>query len=214
MSSVKKRKSKKSSQAYLPKDPTIFKEPGPPALQSGEMPLLNFDAIFTEEEIAQLTKFVDATAKKAGAGVEAAQLAQIRRSQVSWLDYDEHAWVYKKVWKMALDANKKFRFNIDSIADRIQIAVYDQSEQGFYRWHSDNSPHLMIRKISISIPLNDPSEYDGGELQFNLNGDPIQINQKKGTAIAFPSFILHRVTPVTRGRRYSMVTWIYGPHGA
>ncbi|WP_369809252.1 2OG-Fe(II) oxygenase [Oceanicoccus sp. KOV_DT_Chl] len=70
----------------------------------------------------------------------------------------------------------------------------------------------MRRKISISIPLNDPSEYEGGELQFNAGGLLLTPDQEKGKALMFPSWMMHRVTPVTLGRRYSMVVWIHGPN--
>ena len=211
---MKANKKKAKSAPWLPEKQNLFKILPPPALQPGESPLLRFEPVFSDDEIARIRAHVDNEAQPAGAGVSAQQLARVRRSRVNWLEYDEHAWVYERVWALALKANLKYRFRIDSIADRIQVAIYDEEEQGFYRWHSDNNPHLRIRKISLSIPLNSPDEYEGGNLEFNLSGDIEIARQDKGVPIAFPSYVLHRVTPVTRGRRYSMVAWIYGPQFA
>lgn len=97
---------------------------------------------------------------------------------------------------------------IDGLED-IQIAKYE--DNGFYNWHSDViSPNAGIqRKLSASIILSDPSEYEGGLLEFD--GVDKQPELKQGSIIVFPSFIRHRVTPVTSGIRYSAVAWALGP---
>jgi PKHD-type hydroxylase len=73
------------------------------------------------------------------------------------------------------------------------------------------SGDISNRKLSITVQLSDPSEYEGGELQFMINQHIITAPKEKGTAIIFPSFALHRVTPVTKGARKSIVGWIGGP---
>jgi PKHD-type hydroxylase len=70
----------------------------------------------------------------------------------------------------------------------------------------------MTRKISISIPLNDASEYEGGVLELNQGSTIVRMNQKAGLPVIFPSWLTHRVSPVTRGRRYSLVAWVRGPN--
>ncbi|MCK6649860.1 MAG: 2OG-Fe(II) oxygenase, partial [Bacteroidia bacterium] len=67
------------------------------------------------------------------------------------------------------------------------------------------------RKLSISVQLSDAVEYEGGELQFMINQNIVTAPKEKGTAIIFPSFALHRVLPVTKGNRMSIVGWIAGP---
>ncbi len=134
-----------------------------------------------------------------------------RRSRQLWLPPDEFKWVYERMLKIARRVNECYHYQIDRVDDKIQIAYYDESEQGFFTWHMDWGSDAQQRKISISIPLNDPAEYEGGDLEFNVNGIPAAVPQEQGVAISFPSYILHRVTPVTRGRRYSMVAWIHGP---
>jgi PKHD-type hydroxylase len=71
----------------------------------------------------------------------------------------------------------------------------------------NNSP----RKLSMVLQLSDPSEYDGGDLEFYVQSEPIKAEKKKGIVYVFPSWVLHRVTPVTRGTRRSLVMWIAGP---
>jgi PKHD-type hydroxylase len=69
-----------------------------------------------------------------------------------------------------------------------------------------------LRKISVVIQLSDPTEYEGGELQVMNGEEPYRVcNKEKGSLIMFPSFLLHRVTPVTKGCRRSLVLWISGP---
>jgi PKHD-type hydroxylase len=69
------------------------------------------------------------------------------------------------------------------------------------------------RKLSFSIQLSNPNDYEGSELQINTGG-PIYntVPKEQGTLVAFPSFIMHKVTPLTRGKRYSLVAWIHGPN--
>jgi PKHD-type hydroxylase len=69
---------------------------------------------------------------------------------------------------------------------------------------------LSNRKLSITVQLSDPDEYEGGELQFMVNQNIFTAPKDKGTAIIFPSFALHRVTPITKGSRKSIVGWISG----
>jgi PKHD-type hydroxylase len=98
------------------------------------------------------------------------------------------------------------------VPEPIQLACYDAREAGFFKWHADTVPSDMTRKISISVPLSDPAEYDGGSLELNQGTSIITVEQLAGVPIIFPSWLIHRVTPVTRGRRYSLVAWIRGPN--
>jgi PKHD-type hydroxylase len=96
--------------------------------------------------------------------------------------------------------------------DETQIGRYKSADEGHYDWHMDAGPpeNGIQRKLSISILLSDPSEFEGGELQFkNIEGK--KILTKQGSIVVFPSFIEHKVTPVTKGVRYSAVTWASGP---
>jgi PKHD-type hydroxylase len=93
-----------------------------------------------------------------------------------------------------------------------QLGRYKSTDEGHYDWHIDSYPPKegIQRKLSISILLSDPSEFEGGELQFK-GIENQKILTKQGSIVVFPSFIEHRVTPVTKGVRYSAVTWASGP---
>ena len=102
----------------------------------------------------------------------------------------------------------------------IQLTTYQGSDEGYYDWHQDcfltqDSPYQ--RKLSFIMQLSDPSEYEGGDLMFTRqyskgwDTEKAQIIKQKGTVIIFPSFYTHQVTPVTKGTRRSLVSWIEGP---
>jgi predicted 2-oxoglutarate/Fe(II)-dependent dioxygenase YbiX len=139
--------------------------------------------------------------------------ADVRRSQVAFLSMDEkHRWLYERIWLAAKECNRMFFcVDIQGVEPNIQLARYDHSDQGFYNWHTDFAGFRPLRKISISIQLSGTEDYDGGDLELQFGREPHRGEKAKGTFIAFPSFMLHRVTPVTRGTRWSLVAWILGP---
>ena len=137
----------------------------------------------------------------------------VRRSQVVFLGMEQrYKWLYERVWAAAQQCNRLF-FNVDiaTVEGNIQFARYDSSDRGFYDWHTDFAGFRPLRKISISIQLSRPEDYDGGDLELLFANQPARLEKARGTFIAFPSFVLHRVTPVTRGTRWSLVAWILGP---
>lgn len=131
-----------------------------------------------------------------------------RKTKVLWLPNSSiigcvaHAYIHT--------ANKvaNWNFAAEGIED-VQIGKYEDG--GHYEWHMDSgAPNVYghQRKLSVSIMLNDPSEYEGGELEFR-HMDPLKL--PKGSIVVFPSMVEHRVLPVTSGVRYSAVTWAHGP---
>lgn len=139
-------------------------------------------------------------------------VGDVRRTQICWLDREQDRWVYDIVWTIATTVNQLLRYDIAGAPEQIQLARYDAGESGFFTWHADTVPSDMTRKISISIPLNDPAEFDGGLLELNQGSNLAQAPQQPGVPVIFPSWLIHRVTPVTRGARYSLVAWIRGPN--
>lgn len=115
------------------------------------------------------------------------------------------------------ECNKK-AFGVDLwTLSEIQFTEYSAEYVGKYDWHNDVSwtaPTMTHRKLSMVIQLSNPSDYEGANLEvvplFHEAPDPEQLRQQ-GTVIVFPSFLAHRVTPITRGMRYSLVAWIDGP---
>ena len=149
---------------------------------------------------------------------------KIRQSNVSWLN---DRWIYDTLHPYVNAANKNAGWNFDwDWSENIQFTKYKLNQ--FYDWHQDAYDKVYpenygsnqagkIRKLSIIVTLVDGSEYDGGDLQINFRHrhkiDEIKTITEirpKGSVIVFPSYIFHRVTPVTRGTRYSLVNWNLG----
>lgn len=138
--------------------------------------------------------------------------ATIRRSQVVYLGIgDKYRWLYERVWAAAQECNRRF-FCVDvgGVESELQLARYDASDQGFYGWHTDFAGNRPLRKLSISIQLSNGEDYDGGDLELLYEKQPHALDRSRGAFLVFPSFMLHRVTPVTRGTRWSLVAWIGG----
>lgn len=135
-----------------------------------------------------------------------------RRSKIYWLPKtDEFVKLYKTLQELISKCNQEFyKFKLTEIDEQIQYTVYNSDDEGYYDWHLDMGPGKARRKLSLICQLSDPSEYEGGELQMNT-GQILVPEKEKGTVIIFPSYILHRVTPVTKGTRRSLVMWIEGP---
>lgn len=139
----------------------------------------------------------------------------IRKSQLKWMppEMDKTEWIYDKLISMALRANfDMWKFDLHSIKDSIQYTEYTDEDTGGYDWHIDLGAYPNNhRKVSISIQLSDSDDYEGGDLEFMTSAlSPIKAPREKGTVIMFPSYLLHRVTPVTKGTRKSLVLWVGG----
>ena len=136
----------------------------------------------------------------------------IRKSEIKWMHPDDKSfWVYDKISHYIHQANNElWKFNLHSLMDSIQYTVYYEGG-GHYDWHVDIGPNTINhRKVSITIQLSDPDEYEGGDLEIWTGGDIKTIERKQGCAIIFPSFLMHRVTPITKGTRRSLVLWVGG----
>ena len=138
-----------------------------------------------------------------------------RECQIAWADPTKEKALVESLWYYAQRANRD-HFNLDlQYINQIQLTKYIGSETnpGKYDWHHDINwmePKTFHRKLSISVILNDG--YDGGLFIFGNGLPQLPTNaQTKGTVIVFPSMHLHQVTPVTKGNRYSLVTWVEGP---
>jgi len=139
----------------------------------------------------------------------------IRRAELAWLDEREGAaWVGDRLAAIVAQANREaFGFDIDDLAESPQAARYGAGPRGHFHWHSDigRSGVAARRKLTVVVQLSDPAGYDGGLLETWGGAEPEAAPRTRGTAIVFPSFLLHRVTPVTRGERWSLTIWAHGP---
>lgn len=140
----------------------------------------------------------------------------IRRSKVRWLNrHDPQLFhLFARISSMGEQANNNgFGFDLRQFKE-VQFTEYDADDEGHYGWHEDNAWKAGLeveRKMSMVVQLSDPADYEGGRLE--LQNDPLGPEQftRRGDVIFFPAFNRHRVTPVTRGKRYSLVTWFTGP---
>ena len=135
----------------------------------------------------------------------------VRKSKVSWISpANGNEWIFQKVSDAAVFLNERFfKFDLLGFAEGIQFTEYE-SPGGKYDPHVDCRYNALIRKLSISIQLSDENEYEGGDVICNY-GNEIVMPRTQGTALAFPSYALHGVKPVTKGTRYSLVAWATGP---
>jgi PKHD-type hydroxylase len=133
-----------------------------------------------------------------------------RKTKVTFIHRSEIPSLFEKLYRVICDQNMSvYRFKLFSMPDSVQYAEY--SDSAFYEWHMDCGFASSSRKLSITIQLSDPSEYEGGTLEFMISKDIVKAPTEKGSVVIFPSFMLHRVTPVTKGVRKSLVMWIDGP---
>ena len=172
-----------------------------------------FEKGFSEEDINNIP--IPKNIKQALVGLEGTSdgvNTQVRRSQTGWID-NEHLLMF--LHGFANQANLR-TFNVDlNMKADIQYTVYEASEKGHYDWHEDvmwNTPHDTDRKLSVTVQLTDGSEYEGGDFELAGTNLPRDLLRTKGTVLVFPSYLRHRVTPVTKGTRKSLVAWFEGPH--
>ena len=144
---------------------------------------------------------------KPGGGTDTSK----RVTTISWIPFKEMSQMYEDLYKFIQKANENhFGFGDIRITENAQFTEYP--EGGFYDWHMDCDTVMAheppVRKISMTLLLNDPSEFEGGHLEL---GGPGKFGElKQGHAICFASFINHRVQPVKRGVRQSLVVWFGG----
>jgi PKHD-type hydroxylase len=138
---------------------------------------------------------------------------QIRDSNISWFHPRDEAssWIFKRVSEAIIELNEGvFRFDLWGFMEGMQFTKYE-APGGKYEEHVDRfNGGMVVRKLSCSILLSDPSEFEGGDLDVWVSGKPSPMVKERGSLIAFPSFTMHAVKPVTEGTRYSLVAWATG----
>jgi len=152
---------------------------------------------------------------------EIEQTKEIRNSNISWID---DWWVKKELEPYVKRANEMAGWNFNfTKSEASQFTIYEPGE--YYDWHRDaqNYPYTqgeqkgLIRKLSVTVSLSNPEDYEGGFLEFSREND---FNKKyfykvreilpRGSICVFPSYTWHRVSPVTKGKRLSLVQWNLG----
>ena len=147
-----------------------------------------------------------------------------RNSDIRWIN---SPWIYNEIMPFVHSANKSAGWNFDiDWCESIQFTEYKSNQ--YYGWHADNYSEPFgdkyhrnyrgkVRKISVTVNLSDPKNYDGGDFQIDTRNSQkgnaittVKNVKTQGSILVFPSFIFHQVTPVIRGERDSLVIWNIG----
>lgn len=173
---------------------------------------------FTPEECNKIIELCNQfTMNKATAGGydENSDYTNVRESTVSWLKLTpESEWIYDRLAWIARNINGEFyKFDLYGFSEHMQFTIYEGENSGHFTWHTDVGAKFGTppRKLSMIVQLDDPSNYEGGELQIWTGPNPEPVKKEQGLVVAFPSYSLHRVTPVTSGIRRTLVVWVCGP---
>ncbi|QPM92097.1 2OG-Fe(II) oxygenase [Pseudooceanicola algae] len=139
----------------------------------------------------------------------------MRRAELVWLDdVPDTGWVMDRLIDLVRVANREtFDFDLQDFAESPQLARYGADRQGHFDWHADigGGPLAARRKLTLVTQLADSGAYAGGTLEMWIDSHIRSAPLEPGTAVLFPSFALHRVTPVTEGERVSLTVWAHGP---
>ena len=178
-----------------------------------------FDKGFSEQELNKIYKDVDLIPFEQATiiGGESTNVDKaVRSSSIKWIPQSQDwAWLYDKLMAMAVEANDNtWGFDLISAPEAIQYTEYYDVAGGHYTWHQDLGTGMASRrKVSITVQLSDTKDYEGGDLEIWGGGEWIrQAPRGRGNVVIFPSYMMHRVTPVTKGTRRSFVLWVGGEH--
>ncbi len=140
-----------------------------------------------------------------------------RKSNISWIPFAKAVPIYQVIrqW-MEVTNNNCFGFDTVQLSEQAQYAEYDKG--GFYNWHMDSNVEMSamptVRKISMTLLLNDPKDFEGGDLELfcgeTFDSKKNIMELKRGYAVFFASFLIHRVMPIIKGNRKSLVMWFGG----
>jgi len=179
----------------------------------------NTELTFTKQECEKIIEYAsDKYPTKASVGSEAESqiVSEVREVEQYGIDLEESTrWIFEKISAAVTKANAEYyRFDLIGITHELQLLHYKSDEfQGHYDWHVDHGTgNAATRKLSISIMLSPEDAYEGGDLVVNNNGVIINSCREQGSINMFPSYMLHKVTPVTKGERWVVVSWINGTH--
>lgn len=127
---------------------------------------------------------------------------------------DESKWVYDATGKLVQEINSQtYQYDLTGFAENLYYLRYDGASKDFFNWHFDmGRQNPAPRKLTMILQLSDPSEYEGGELELMGSHGTDSVHKEQGLIAIFPSYKLHRVTPVTAGVRRVLVGFVSGPN--
>lgn len=135
----------------------------------------------------------------------------VRKTTVRWIPLiNEEDWLAQKLGTIVQRANAYYHFELAGFLEFLQYTEYCATED-HYDWHMDfGEKHLSRRKLSLSVQLSSPEDYEGCTLELLAGRQVTPAPKERGSVTIFPSFILHRVTPLTTGERRALVAWVTG----
>jgi len=186
---------------------------------AGEQSYAWWDGGFTNEETAKIITYGDQLIEQTGHAAtvgDGSVVPDIRRSRLAWFQNNsETGWIYDKLaWITRMVNSQFFEFDLYGFHEDFQYTVYRGLDQGHYDWHIDrgiSKDGTPPRKLSLVLMLSDPADYEGGDLILQYGNGEQVVDKAKGKVHIFPSWVLHRVTPVTKGIRKTLVAWTTGP---
>ena len=180
-------------------------------------PFVSMDSGFTAHQLDKIVELGLASQSHEGRLADGATINRTRTCTLSWLlPTPDTQWIFDRVSDCLLSINDQhYKFVLDQY-EPLQFTNYKENRSEFYAPHLDAvygvKSQMTSRKLSLILQLTDPETYDGGELLMYFGRDkPTPVPKHRGAVVVFPSFMLHEVTPVQRGRRNSLVTWAHGP---
>lgn len=172
---------------------------------------------FSKEELDRICAYceqnLELNTATIGTGNKSGTAPEWRKSSTGWIENNrDTVWFYDKMAFIARKLNSLFyRFDLYGFMEHMQYTVYANGGD-HYDWHIDSGgSDLCPRKLSMSLQISDPNDYEGGDLEFMIGKNADRAKKERGLVVAFPSYRLHRVTPVTKGVRKSIVVWTTGP---
>ena len=182
---------------------------------TGLEPFTTWDGAFTPAELDAIVAYGDAMRQAEATLLDSAvadQNSGLRSTRISWIEEtQETLWLFRKLIGAVSTINQQaYCFDLAAL-ESLQYTVYLAGEGSHYGWHVDQGRTPTRRKLSLVLQLSAPTDYEGCDLQIHASSQIDTAPRTRGTLIAFPSYTLHRVTPITAGTRKSLVMWCSGP---
>lgn len=175
-----------------------------------------YRAGFSKEELEKIYTDLENVPFEKATTLDGNSEKDVRSSRIKWIPKNKQwEWLYQKLMNMAVDANDNlWDFDLISADEKIQYTEYLAEDEGHYTWHQDIGPGMASqRKVSITVQLSESDEYEGGDLELWRGGNNVVTAERgAGVTVLFPSYLMHRVTKITKGKRRSFVLWVGGQH--
>ena len=174
--------------------------------------LKNLEDHVNSHNLIQPAKFITDFGGVSNDEADSDRNPDVRVTEIAWIDTRTNPDLYGALAIAINKANNEYFDFAITYLETLQYSIYPPG--GHYKCHTDaalKGPNCDSRKISFSVGLNDPEEYEGGELEIWTGGDNKITRLKKFEMVLFPSWIPHQVNPITIGTRKSLVGWVHGP---